>query len=341
MNFKKIVAVLLCLGSIASMEAMGFARRLVLSPTTGTALTLAAGQSLINRKIQEQIEDYEKERLLEYSEEDKKYFYDAGSIDSFNALGKEAVKRRRAIIDDVLKEHGIDPQRVRMCPSQDCDLVYRLNREKRNILLYCFGPRFDKMGAFLAQQSDEDWQALRADNPNCSIVKNYLYERDFLRHLVGHEATHIRYNDDQKIGPKIFASILASGWTYRASRLLGCTRFKGLLGVFSVGLASLSGVIYSTRIEEKRADLESSQNPVVLCAGAQYFEEEGSLEEIAFSMKYLPFGSLIEKYYGNIENFVINYPHFSAFLLDPMHPACSVRAQYLREHAEKLIKEGK
>jgi hypothetical protein len=354
MNYKKLIAVLICLGSIASTQAMG--GHILRGVKMLSGAVPLAGAILIS----------------DLSKEDYKEFMKAedSMIDNRN---KESIMH----IDvdgekvPVFAEFKVNISGSSMRTSNKSaiflsEILLRGNHSEVNPslngMVYCEKSKGDALEGY-----------------------NITRQKALFEFVLAHEASHIKHNDSDKIVvTKSECAPFIPALGYTGLRLCKNGVVKSLGG--AVLLSALSLIAYKTYfayIVEKRSDIEGASTVPRALVASEFFQVQADAYAKGKSVRSaaLHYSNLLKSHeleVLNKEDYVLrllkdrfdliekndddyNPQNIKEAIVDPLkerlfkkaktshfvhallteHPHPRVRAQYLREHAEKLRKEGK
>lgn len=356
MNYKKIVAVFICLGSIASTQAMGgrilrgVGRLIDIAPLVITSQRFS-DECKFN-EMRNDFADHQYHMLLNHS-----------------SIKKIIVK---------------DGRMVPICEDYEKGAIAYSTGCSSSPRIYLGSTIIGKDNYF---EENPTWiRKVLYGKEKGDILEGYngTYQQKMYEFILNHEVSHVNHNDsDLRNKERLFIPFVPA-LTYCSSRLLKVGRLKSL-GIASLFLmaADLCCSFYHGAIIEKRCDLEACHTSGHALVGADLFDNhakslalriktpcvvsaEGALDFLkgtkllsvqelqdledmveAEKERQLLFDldqdskvkrtlySLAKKVDDKVADSDVGY------ILRTQHPHPRVRAEYLREHAEKLRKEGK
>lgn len=361
MNFKKIVAVLLCLSSIASTQAMGgrffrAAGRLVDVAPLIVAAKCSSDAHQGNIEIKKYLESIYSDSLVDPSIK-KITLKDGRMVPLVEDPRDDALASAFAVASSPVI--GLAPALLRT------------------------GKSFDENSTWISR-----WFYGKTILPK--EASSMERDKKMYEFLLYHELSHVNHNDSEANLTEKIVKPFVPALTYCSSRLLKVGRLKSLGIASLLSLTSAIGSSFYQSINEKRCDLEAcatsghalvaadlfdtidndiknealkseiliDRSIVSFCKATQLFsaqelqDKEDAIADkekqllLTLALCYPLLHPNAEKVITAIlsrakkmENFMRNSN--VAFIIFTHHPHSRVRAQYLREHAEKLKKEGK
>ena len=330
MNYKKLIAVFVFLGSIASTQSMG--GRILRGVKMLSGAVPLAGATFISDQVKK----------------------------DFN----ESLKAVDSMIDNGNQESimhiDVDGEKVPVFPEFDFEISGSSVRTPNKSAIF--------LSEILLRGNHSEvnpslWRRIYWGKSKGDALEGYniTCQKALFEFILAHEVSHIKHNDTRKqvIAKCAVSFIPALGYT--GLRLCKKGVVKSLGGAVLLSALSLAAYpIYSAYIVEKRCDIEGASTVPKALAGSELFQvrADACAEGKSVRSATLEHSNLLKSYELALLNkedkdrdddsyddcnplFKKAETSYFVHALLTGHPHPSVRAAYLREHAEKLKKEGK